>query len=91
MIASLRSEPEVTIGPWRMPLAHQLGDTAVTKAEDSPNAKNSIPSKRGNPAIISTQKLVMNRHVIYSFIKRRQTSNQRGSRLAILLMNLPHF
>ena len=77
--------------PLRTPLAHWLGNTAMTQAEGSPNAKNIIPGKQGNPAIISTQKLVMNRHVIYSFIKRRQTSNQRGSRLAILLMTLPHF
>lgn len=48
-------------------------------------------SKWGNTTIISTQKLIMNRHVIYSFTKRRQTSNQSGSRLAVLLMNLPHF
>ena len=60
-------------------------------AEAAPNVKNVIPGRWGNPVIISTQKLVMNRHVIYSFIKRRQISNQRGSRLAILLMNLPHF
>ena len=91
MIASLKGELEVTVSPWRTPLAHWLGNTAMTQAEGSPNAKNIIPGKQGNPAIISTQKLVMNRHVIYSFIKRRQTSNQRGSRLAILLMTLPHF
>lgn len=91
MITSLKGELEVNTCPWRMSLAHSLGITMVTEAEDASNAENIIPSKRGNPAIISTQKLVMNRHVLYSFIKCRQTSNQRGSCLAILLMNLSHF
>lgn len=54
-------------------------------------SKEHYSSKWGNTTIISTQKLIMNRHVIYSFIKLRQTSNQSGSRLAVLLMNLPHF
>lgn len=83
-MAALKVEPEVSASSGE-------GDCSGDRGRRHSMSKNIISVNEGNTTIISTQKLIMNRHVIYSFIKRRQTSNQRGSRLAILLMNLPHF
>lgn len=83
-VAALKVEPEVSASSGE-------GDCSGDRGRRHSMSKNIISVNEGNTTIISTQKLIMNRHVIYSFIKRRQTSNQSGSRLAILLMNLPHF
>lgn len=83
-MAALKGEPEVSASSGG-------GDCPGDRGRRHSTSKNIISVNEGNTTIISTQKLIMNRHVIYSFIKRRQTSNQSGSRLAILLMNLAHF